>query len=238
MNIVYNEDCFPAMQKYPDKYFDLSVVDPPYFSGPERRRYYGSNVSTTKVDRRYYPVLDHWERPNIDYFAELVRISKTYIVWGCNYFDVHFPPGRIVWDKCNGDSTYSDCELAATNAHDSVRLFRYMWNGMMQGKSIEEGHIARGNKRENEFRIHPTQKPIDLYRWIYMKYAKEGFKILDTHVGSGTSRRAAYDFGLDFIGYEIDENMFRLQEEAFNDYTSQLRINLFDRRADNEQRAD
>ena len=226
MNIVYNEDCLPAMKGYPDKYFDLAVVDPPYFSGPERRRYYGSNVSTTKIARHYYPELKHWDRPSFDYFAELVRISKTYIIWGCNYFDVVFPPGRIVWDKCNGGTTCSDCEIAATNAHDSVRLFRYMWNGMLQGKNIYEGEIARGNKSENEYRIHPTQKPIDLYRWIFQKYAQPGFKILDTHVGSGTSRRAAWEAGLDFIGYEIDETMFKLQEEAFEEHTKQLRIQM------------
>lgn len=188
MNIVYNTDCLPAMKEFPDKYFDLAVVDPPYFSGPERRSYYGSNVSTTNIKRYYYPVTEHWEVPTEEYFDELLRISKQYIIFGCNYFDYHFAPGRIVWDKCNGTSTFSDCEIAATNCHDSVRLFRYMWNGMMQGKSIEEGHIARGNKATNDVRIHATQKPIDLYRWIFRKYSDKGYKILDTHVGSGTSR--------------------------------------------------
>lgn len=226
MNIVYNMDCMEGMKWYPDKYFDLAVVDPPYFSGPEKRAYYGSNVSTTKVARKRYPICESWIVPIGDFFDELIRVSKKYIVFGCNYFDYVFAQGRIVWDKCNGASTFSDCEIAATNCHDSVRLFRYMWNGMMQGKSIEEGHIARGNKALNEPRIHVTQKPTDLYRWIFGKYAKPGFKILDTHVGSGTSRRAAYDFGLDFVGYEINEEYFELQEKAFADYTSQLRMEL------------
>jgi site-specific DNA-methyltransferase (adenine-specific) len=224
MNIVYNTDCLPAMKEYPDKYFDLAVVDPPYFSGPERRSYYGSNVSTTKVARHYYPVTEHWEVPGREYFDELCRISKNYIVFGCNYFEYGFVPGRIVWDKCNGSSTFSDCEIAATDCHDSVRLFRYMWNGMLQGKSINEGHIARWDKSTNEKRIHATQKPTDLYRWIFKRYSEPGFKILDTHVGSGTSRRAAYDFGLDFIGYEISPEYFELQEKAFEEYTAQLRI--------------
>ena len=224
MNIVYNTDCLPAMKEYPDKYFDLAVVDPPYFSGPERRSYYGSNVSTTKVARHYYPVTEHWEVPGREYFDELCRISKNYIVFGCNYFEYGFAPGRIVWDKCNGSSTFSDCEIAATDCHDSLRLFRYMWNGMLQGKSIHEGHIARGDKSTNEERIHATQKPTDLYRWIFKRYSEPGFKILDTHVGSGTSRRAAYDFGLDFIGYEISPEYFELQEKAFEEYTAQLRI--------------
>lgn len=147
MNIVYNSDCMPAMHDYPDKHFDLAVVDPPYFSGPERRKYYGSEVSTRKVRRREYHVAERWQVPGPEYFKELERISKRYIVWGCNYYDYVFAPGRIVWDKCNGSSTFSDCELAATNCHESVRLFRYMWNGMMQGKSVEEGDVARGNKK-------------------------------------------------------------------------------------------
>lgn len=226
MNIVYNTDCLPAMKEYPDGYFDLAVCDPPYFSGPERRAYYGKAVSTINVDRKMYPVTEHWNVPQAEYFNELLRISKKYIIFGCNYFNYVFSCGRIVWDKCNGASTYSDCEIAATNCHDSVRLFRYMWNGMMQGKNMNEGHVMRGNKSENEKRIHPTQKPLDLYRWIFTKYAQRGYKILDTHVGSGTSRRAAYDFGLDFIGYEIEKIYFDLQEQAFEEHTAQLRMDL------------
>lgn len=226
VNVVYNEDCLPAMREYPDGYFDLAVCDPPYFSGPERRAYYGSNVSATRVKRRRYHVAERWEVPGEEYFKELERISKNYIVFCCNYFNHVFSPGRIVWDKCNGKSTFSDCEIAATNCHDSVRLFRYMWNGMMQGKSIEDGHIQRGNKKDNEIRIHPTQKPIDLYRWIYKMYADPGSRILDTHVGSGSSRRAAYEFGLDFIGFEIDKVFYDLQEEAFESHTAQVRISF------------
>ena len=224
MNIAYQMDCMDGMKRYPDKYFDLAVVDPPYFSGPERRAYYGASKSATGVARHYYPVTEHWKVPGSDYFQELYRVSKKFIIWGCNYYDEQFPPGRIVWDKCNGDSTFSDCELAATNCHDSVRLFRYMWNGMMQGKSITEGYIAQGNKKKNEVRIHPTQKPTDLYRWIFMKYTKMGDKILDTHLGSGTSRRAAYDFGLDFVGFEIEKTYFDLQEKVFQEYTAQVRL--------------
>ncbi len=226
MNIVYNTDCLPAMKEYPDHYFDLAVVDPPYFSGPERRAYYGRSVSTTNIKRKYYPVTEHWKVPTAEYFDELKRICKKYIIWGCNYYDYVFPCGRIVWDKCNGNSTFSDCEIAATNCHDSVRLFRYMWNGMMQGRNMYEGHIMRGNKAENEERIHTTQKPLDLYRWIFAKYAQKGDRILDTHLGSGTSRRAAFEFGLDFIGYEIEKIYFDLQEQAFYEHTAQLRFDF------------
>lgn len=226
MNEVYNLDCMEGMKRYPDKYFDLAVVDPPYFSGPEKRRYYGSSVSTTNIKRHYYPVTECWEVPGKEYFEELIRVSKQYIVWGCNYYDFHFAPGRIVWDKCNGKSTFSDCEIAATNIFDSVRLFRYMWNGMMQGKSIEEGHIARGNKLQNEVRIHPTQKPKDLYRWIYRNYSKPGYTVLDTHLGSGTNRCAAYDFGLNFVGFEKNKTYFELQEEFFYEHSKQIKIDF------------
>lgn len=224
MNIAINGDCMEVMRQYPDKYFDLAVVDPPYFSGPERRGYYGAATSATGVLRREYPITDSWKVPGPEYFRELERVSKHYIVWGCNYFNYVFAHGRIVWDKCNGSSSFSDSEIAATNCHDSVRIFRYMWNGMMQGKSVKEGHIMRGNKATNEIRIHPTQKPTDLYRWIYARYTTRGDKILDTHLGSGTSRRAAWDYGLEFVGCELEKCYFDLQEKAFQEYTAQLRM--------------
>lgn len=127
--IAINTDCMEYMRTLPDKAFDLAIVDPPYFSGPERRGYYGNKVSAIGVHRDY-PISPKWGIPGTDYFSQLVRVAKKYIVWGCNYFGVVFPPGRIVWDKCNGNSSFSDCEIAATNCHDSVRIFRYMWNGM------------------------------------------------------------------------------------------------------------
>lgn len=159
-------------------------------------------------------------------------LPKKYIVWDSNYYPVVFPSGRIIWDKCNGGSTFSDCEIAATNCHDSVRLFRYMWNGMMQGKSITEGHIQQGNKALNEQRIHVTQKPVALYEWIFLHYARPGFKVLDTHLGSGSSRIAAYDAGLDFVGFEIDPVVFAAQDERFADHTAQ--VSLFERRCDGD----
>lgn len=145
MNVAYNMDCLEAMRQMPDKCFDLAVVDPPYFSGPEKRMYYGATVSAHGVQRVNYPITDKWQIPEAEYFRELERVSNRYIVWGCNYFDWTFAPGRIVWDKCNTGSTFSDCELAATNCHDSTRLFRFMWNGMLQGKNSVGGlHPARG----------------------------------------------------------------------------------------------
>lgn len=222
-SIVYNMDCMDAIRKMPDKCFDLAVVDPPYFSGPEKRGHYGKEGGGIG-GRRNYEVSPAWNIPTQEYFLELLRVSKSWIVWGCNYFDFHFPPGRIVWDKCNGESSFSDCEIAATNCHVSTRLFRYMWNGMMQGKSIAEGSIMQGNKKRNEIRIHPTQKPVSLYVWIFSRYAKPGCKILDTHLGSGSSRIAAYDAGLDFTGFEIDKEYFEKQEERFAAHTVQCSL--------------
>lgn len=140
MNVAYNMDCMEAMRQMPDKCYELAAVDPPYFSGPERRGYYGKNGGGIGGWRDYI-ISPIWDIPGADYFEQLIRVSKRYIVWGCNYFDFRFSPGRIVWDKCNGASSFSDCEIAATNCHDSVRLFRYMWNGMMQGKNVTEGHV-------------------------------------------------------------------------------------------------
>lgn len=223
MNISYNCDCMEYMKSLPDKAFDLAVVDPPYFSGPERRGYYGQKESKIGVHRDY-PISPTWDVPGSKYFRELQRVAKKYIVWGCNYFDFMFAPGRIVWDKCNQNSSFSDCEIAATNYHSSVRLFRFMWNGMLQGKSVSEGHIMQGNKALNEVRIHPTQKPVALYAWIFSRYAKPGDKILDTHLGSGSSRIAAYDAGLDFVGCEIDNYYFGAQEERFARHSEQLSL--------------
>ena len=151
-------------------------------------------------------------------------MCRHYIVWGCNYFDYQFATGRIVWDKCNGNSSFSDCEIAATNLFSSARMFRYMWSGMMQGKSITEGDTMQGNKSLNEKRIHPTQKPVALYDWIFKNYAEPGQKILDTHLGSGSSRIAAYEAGLGFIGFEIDPFYFQLEEERFSEHTSQTSL--------------
>lgn len=217
MTTVYNIDCVEYMRTLPDKHFDLCIADPPYFSGPERRDFYGSRISTTKVRRRNYGKSDKWDLPDSHFFDEMMRTCKHYIVWGCNYFDYRFDSGRIVWDKCNGSSSFSDCEIAATNLFCHVRMFRYMWNGMMQGSSIERGYIMQGNKALNEKRIHPTQKPVALYAWILQRFAKPGYTIFDSHLGSGSSRIAAYRLGFDFVGCEIDKRYFDLQEKRFQE---------------------
>lgn len=217
-------DCIEVMRQWPDNKFKLAIVDPPYFSGPEKRKYYGQRVSGKNVKRIDYPVTGEWNVPREDYFQELLRVSEHQIIWGCNYFKWHFGPGRIIWDKVNFDSSFSDCEEAYCSLHDSIRLVRYMWNGMMQGKSLKEGHVMQGNKKLNEKRIHPTQKPILLYKWILQQYAQEGWNILDTHLGSGSHRIAAYDMGFDFTGIEITDTHFDRQENRFQQHAQKLKL--------------
>jgi len=214
-----------GMEQFPDKFFDLAIVDPPYFSGPERQEFYGRKESPIGVQRIYSPS-DTWKVPDAEYFQELERVSKAQIIWGCNYFDWNFPPGRIVWDKCNAGSSFSDCEIASCSLHDSVRLFRYMWNGMFQGKSIDEGWIQQGNKKLNEKRIHPTQKPVNLYRWIIRKYYRSGWKVIDTHVGSASSLIAFEEHKIPYVGFEIDAGRYKASMQRLEDFRRQ--ISLFD----------
>lgn len=224
LNKLYNMDCMLAMKEIPDKYFDLAIVDPPYFNGPNKRKYYGRTVNKLKIKRRSYTVIEDWSIPGEEYFKELLRVSKNQIVWGSNYFEYYLGTGLIIWDKVNGESSFSDCEIAYCSMHNKTKMFRYMWNGMMQGKSISEGHIQQGDKSKNEKRIHPTQKPVNLYKWLLMNYAKPRDKILDTHVGSASSLVACHEMGFDFLGFELDKNMCELASKRLSDTTNQLNM--------------
>ena len=220
----YNMDCMDGMKEFPDKFFDIAVVDPPYFSGPNTRRYYGRAESTTQIKRKIYDVIETWEVPKTEYFDELMRVSKNQIIWGCNYFDYHFGSGRIVWDKCRSKTSFSKAEIAYCSLHNTVEIFRYMWDGMMQGKSIDEGWIQQGNKKLNECRIHPTQKPVNLYQWIAREYIKLGWKVLDTHVGSASSLIAYHEAGIRYVGFEIDEKMYHKAMKRLEAAKSQMSI--------------
>lgn len=219
----YNMDCMDGMKEFPDGYFDLAIVGPPYFSGPERRGFYGKKISPIGV-QRIYVKSECWQVPDEDYFKELFRVSKEQIIWGCNYFEYPFRPGRIVWNKCNGNSDFSDCEIAYCSMHDSVRLFSYMWNGMFQGKSISEGTVQQGNKSLNEKRIHPTQKPVALYEWLLNRYAKPGDIILDTHVGSASSLIACYRTNHPYVGFELDKHYYDLSKKRLDAEMAQMRL--------------
>lgn len=213
MNIAYNMDCMEYMRSLPDKAFDLAVVDPMYGIG-ENGAKSGSRAKLAKrID--YTPVDD--TPPDAEYFQELFRISKNQIIWGANHFIESFGKNSshwIIWDKDNGENKYADCELAWTSFPGSAKKFKYTWAGMRQE---QQG-------RRHQYRIHPCEKPFVLYQWIYQNYAKPGYKILDTHLGSGSSRIAAYDFGLDFVGCEIDKTYFELQEERFSKHISQCSL--------------
>jgi site-specific DNA-methyltransferase (adenine-specific) len=205
---VYLEDCVEALKRYADNHFDLAIVDPPYGIGAAKQIDLGN--SNTKIKH----ITKDWDNeiPTKEYFNELFRVSKNQIIWGGNYFIEHLRNTRcfIVWDKQNGTNNMADCELAWTSFETSVRMYH--------------GHIFKGIGNSNYITIHPTQKPIKLYEWIISKYAKEGDLILDTHLGSGSSRIAAYKGGFNFVGFEIDQEYYEKQEKRFNDFKSQLRL--------------
>lgn len=213
-SVVYLEDCMVGMARYPDKYFDLAIVDPPYGVGEDGAK----NHSRDKLAKATKYKAKNWdsEPPPIEYFTELFRVSKNQIIWGANHFIEHINKNSscwIVWDKLNGDNDFADCELAWTSFSSAVRKFDFRWAGMLQG-----------DMKNKEQRFHPTQKPVKLYYWTLHNYAKEGDKILDTHLGSGSSRIAAYKSGYDFTGFEIDQDYFDAQEKRFRIFKAQLTL--------------
>lgn len=215
MNTAYNMDCMKAMRQMPDKCFDLAVVDPMYGIG-ENGAKSGSRGNLAK--RIVYKPVDDTP-PEEEYFAELFRVSRNQIIWGANHFMAKIARNAscwLVWDKDNGDTQYADCELAWTSFPGTVKKFKYLWAGMRQEKQ----------GINHQYRIHPCEKPIALYAWIFNKYAKPGDKILDTHLGSGSSRIAAYHAGLDFVGFEIDPDYFKAQEERYTSHAAQMSVFL------------
>lgn len=221
MNVAFNADCMEIMRGYSDKHFDLAVVDPPYGSGGgefDNGTSFGGRFDRyTQVTRtggnwaaKFGKKIVSWDyAPSEDYFQQLFRVSKNQIIWGGNYFGL--PPTRcfLVWLKTNIPENFSMAmaEYAWCSFNDNAKVFK-----------MSSAGIAG--------RFHPTQKPEELYRWIYSRYTKPGFKVLDTHLGSGSSRRAAYDFGLDFVGTEIDKEYFEKQEAAWAEYIAQQRFIL------------
>ena len=211
---VFLEDCTKALKRFNDNHFDLAIVDPPYGIDINNQSQGKGGGVARKID---YTKKD-WDKtaPEIIYFNELRRVSKNQIIWGANHFISRLPIDSscwVVWDKDNGETDFADCELAWTSFKTAVRRFKWTWAGMRQQ-----------NMKNKEERIHPTQKPIALYKWLLMNYASEGNLILDTHLGSGSSRIAAYDLGYDFIGFETDKEYYEKQEKRFIDFVSQLRL--------------
>jgi site-specific DNA-methyltransferase (adenine-specific) len=228
---VENIDCIEFMSGFPDKHFELAICDPPYginvakmaYTQEDNRPVKQKNGQILTVKKLKYKHGD-WDKkpPSEKYFTELFRVSKHQIIWGENYLPKKFKGGRIVWNKLTPDGTsFSDCEIAYCSIHERVRYVEYMWAGMMQGEGFNNPKIQKGDKTKNEKRIHPTQKPVALYKWLLTNYAKEGDKILDTHLGSGSSRIAAYLMGFDFYGSEIDKDYFNDMEKRFREQTAQ-----------------
>lgn len=221
---ITNECNMQLMARYPDKYFDLAIVDPPFFLGPEKRKYYGNEVNKLNIKRiDYKPLTNSWKVPDETYFLELMRVSKNQIIWGCNYYAKNIPAvGRIVWDKCNGVSSFSDAEIASCSLHDSVRLFKFLWNGMLQGAGFD-GKM-NGDKSKKQKKIHPTQKPIELYKWLLDKYAKQGDKILDTHLGSGSIAIACHDYGYELTACELDKEYHDKAIQRIKNHVAQQKL--------------
>ena len=209
---AYNIDCMEYMATLPDKSFQLAIVDPPYGIGEDgSKNHTRSNFVKSKDYKPFYG--NDKEPPKKEYFNELCRVSKNQIIWGANHFISKIPFDSscwIVWNKDNSGSNFADCELAWTSFKSAVRMFTWRWNGMLQQ-----------NMKNKEVRIHPTQKPVALYEWLLMNYAKEGDKILDTHLGSGSSRIAAHKLGFEFVGCELDKDYFEAQEKRFKIETMQ-----------------
>jgi len=208
---LVNGDCLQYMATLEDNSFDLAVVDPPYGIGEDGK----SNHSRGCLARSTQFAAKDWDKspPPQIYFEELIRVSKRQIIWGGNYFNL--PPSScyLVWDKINGRTDFADCELAWTSFKTAVRQFRFQWQGFIQG-----------DMKNKQKRIHPTQKPIQLYQWIFDKYAKKDWRILDTHLGSGSSAIAAHDSGLDFVGIELDADYFQAAKERLETHQQQLRL--------------
>lgn len=209
---LYNGDCMDFMASCADNMFHLAIVDPPYGIGNIIRHCKGGNQLADNFDDGKDL---SWNNtiPEPIYFKELQRISKNQIIWGGNYFAHLLNSSRcwIIWDKQNGGSSFADAELAWTSFDKVVSIYKFTWNGMIQG-----------NMKYKEIRIHPTQKPVALYDWLLSKYAEPNQKILDTHLGSGSSAIAAHYFGCEFTGIEIDEDYFNASIERITNDTRQL----------------
>ena len=224
---LLNIDCMEYMATLPDKAFDLAIVDPAYGRGEDggTNRCHGvkqKNGTVLQCIDGGYTKKD-WDKepPPPEYFEELRRVARHQIVWGANYMPVKLQGGAIVWDKVNDGADQSGAEIAYNSLNERVDVVRYMWRGMMQGDCIGSMR-QQGNKALNERRIHPTQKPVKLYEWLLQQYTQPGMRVLDTHLGSGSSAIAAHYFGVDFVGCELDTDYFNAAKKRFEQATAQL----------------
>lgn len=216
MNTIQNIDCIEAMKEIPDQFFDLAIVDPPF--GIKIVSQFKRTINQKKSMMRGSNgiVGGEWDDaiPGREYFEELERVSKNRIIWGGNYFLDHLGSTRclIVWDKMNGGNPLADAEIAWTSFEKSVRIFRL--------HHFSKGYESSGPGKK----IHPTQKPVKLYKWILSNFAKEGDRILDTHGGSGSLAIASHDLGHEFLIFEIDPEHCQNARKRLEDHRSQMNI--------------
>ena len=196
------------MSRYPDKYFDLAIVDPPYGNIDAIGLTDNKKNGKQATKRKGYKLFENIA-PENEYYIELERISKNQIIWGGNFLGLC--GGVIVWQK-NG-TAFGEAEVAICSTHKSVKVFEYTWNGMIQG-----------DMKNKEIRIHPTQKPVKLYEWILMNYAKQGDKILDTHLGSGSIAIACHNLGFDLTACELDTEYYNNALNRLQQHQAQLQM--------------
>jgi site-specific DNA-methyltransferase (adenine-specific) len=215
------------MARYPDKHFELAIVDPPYGIGEDgsgnksrgKRVTIAGNKSKQHAIAKDYTSFSGGDKnpASVEFFNELKRVSVNQIIWGANHFIQNIPsansPSWVVWNKKNGECDFADCELAYTSFKTAVRMFEFKWAGMMQEDMANK-----------EKRIHPTQKPVALYKWLLHKYAKPGDKILDTHLGSGSIAIACHDYNFDLTGCELHEGYYKEAIKRIETHTSQLKL--------------
>ena len=208
MITITNEDNMELMKRYPDKYFDLAIIDPPYGNIDAIGLTDNKKKGKKATKRKGYKLFENIA-PENEYYIELERISKNQIIWGGNFLGLC--GGVIVWQK-NG-TAFGEAEVAICSTHKSVKIFEYTWNGMIQG-----------DMKNKEIRIHPTQKPVKLYEWILMNYAKQGDKILDTHLGSGSIAIACHNLGFDLTACELDTEYYNNALKRLQQHQAQLQM--------------
>lgn len=206
---LYNEDCLQVMKAMQDKQFDLAIVDPPYGIG-DTFIGFSSGVKKGKLERIHKEMNWDEEIPTDEYFSELKRVSKKQIIWGANYFNSFDKEGgALVWYKNRGGNTLSQCEIASVSGQKKVDYVAIQ---------ILTGFVA------DEERIHPTQKPVNLYKYILQNYANKGDLILDTHLGSGSIAIACWDLGFDLTAYEIDKEYYDKAYNRFKQHSKQMQL--------------
>ena len=212
---IYNQDCLEAMREMSNNQFDLAIVDPPYgigWDGDNLESYNSTSCESWKGRKPKGYIKKNWDNeiPSKEYFTELERVSKNQIIWGGNYFNLKPTGGWIVWDKGVVMPTFLDGEMAWQSLTNSLKIIKLLWAGY--------------RKCEETNRIHPTQKPVKLYEWLLMNYAKEGDKILDTHLGSGSIAIACHNLGYHLEGYELDKEYYDNALKRIKEHQSQLRL--------------